>query len=144
MVVKSEWKNSFGSPINHLRNCWWTGDLPYGSCQVILTDNLGVRRLSAEFVPSLLTDDQKVCRQGVCVRTWKGVWKWALILSIALWLMMKNRCTVMIQNFSHPNGYCQVRPVQKSTTGSVKCENNDDCFFWHSSVHNDLFRVVKR
>lgn len=34
-------------------------NLSYGSVQTILTENLGMRRVSAKFVPRLLTDEQK-------------------------------------------------------------------------------------
>ena len=38
----------------------------YSVCQVILTENLNMRRVAAKFVPRLLTTDQKERRLGVC------------------------------------------------------------------------------
>jgi hypothetical protein len=33
--------------------------LSYGTCQSILSDELNIRKIAANFVPRLLTDDQK-------------------------------------------------------------------------------------
>lgn len=41
-------------------------NISYGSVQSILTDNLHMRRVSAKFVPRLLTDEQKANRVSVC------------------------------------------------------------------------------
>ena len=38
----------------------------YGTVQHILADNLNIRRISAKFVPRLLSDDQKALRVSVC------------------------------------------------------------------------------
>jgi hypothetical protein len=40
--------------------------LSYGTVQRILADNLNMRRISAKFVPRLLSDDQKAHRVSVC------------------------------------------------------------------------------
>jgi histone-lysine N-methyltransferase SETMAR len=40
--------------------------LSYGTVQRILADNLNMRRISARFVPRLLSDDQKALRVSVC------------------------------------------------------------------------------
>ena len=40
--------------------------LSYGTVHRILADNLNVRRISARFVPRLLSDDQKALRVFVC------------------------------------------------------------------------------
>jgi len=40
--------------------------LAYGTVQRIMADNLNTRRISARFVPRLLSDDQKVLRVSVC------------------------------------------------------------------------------
>jgi len=40
--------------------------LSYGTVQRILADNLNMRRISARFVPRLLSDDQKAHRISVC------------------------------------------------------------------------------
>jgi hypothetical protein len=40
--------------------------LSYGTVQCILADNLNMRRISAKFVPRLLSDDQKTNRVSVC------------------------------------------------------------------------------
>lgn len=40
--------------------------ISYGSCQEILTENLGMRRVAAKFVPRLLSVDQKQRRVDVC------------------------------------------------------------------------------
>jgi len=40
--------------------------LSYGVVQRILADNLNMRRISARFVPRLLSDDQKALRVSVC------------------------------------------------------------------------------
>jgi len=40
--------------------------LSYGNVQRILADNLNMRRISARFVPRLLSDDQKGNRVSVC------------------------------------------------------------------------------
>jgi len=40
--------------------------LSYGTVQLILADNLNMRRISARFVPRLLSDDQKTLRVSVC------------------------------------------------------------------------------
>jgi len=40
--------------------------LSYGTVQRILTDNLNMRRISARFVPRLMSDDQKALRVSVC------------------------------------------------------------------------------
>jgi len=40
--------------------------LSYGTVQRILEDNLNVRRISARFVPRLLSDDPKALRVSVC------------------------------------------------------------------------------
>jgi histone-lysine N-methyltransferase SETMAR len=40
--------------------------LSYGTVQCILADNLDMRRISAKFVPRLLSDDQKAHRLSVC------------------------------------------------------------------------------
>jgi histone-lysine N-methyltransferase SETMAR len=40
--------------------------LSYGTVQRILADNLNIRRISARFVPLLLSDDQKALRVSVC------------------------------------------------------------------------------
>jgi hypothetical protein len=40
--------------------------LSYGTIQRILADNLNMRRISARFVPRLLSDDQKALRVSVC------------------------------------------------------------------------------
>jgi len=40
--------------------------LSYGTTQRILADNLNMRRISARFVPRLLSDDQKALRVSVC------------------------------------------------------------------------------
>jgi hypothetical protein len=39
--------------------------LSYGTVQCILADNLNTRRISAQFVPRLLSDDQKAHRVSV-------------------------------------------------------------------------------
>ena len=41
-------------------------NISYGSVQSILTDDLQMRRVSAKFVPRLLTDEQKEIRVSVC------------------------------------------------------------------------------
>jgi histone-lysine N-methyltransferase SETMAR len=41
--------------------------LSYGTVQRILADNLSTRRISARFVPRLLSDDQKALRVSVCM-----------------------------------------------------------------------------
>jgi len=40
--------------------------LSYGTVQLIFGDNLNMRRISARFVPRLLSDDQKAHRVSVC------------------------------------------------------------------------------
>jgi len=40
--------------------------LSYGTVQRILADKLNMRRISARFVPRLLSDDQKALRVSVC------------------------------------------------------------------------------
>jgi hypothetical protein len=40
--------------------------LSYGTVQRILADSLNMRRISAKFVPRLLSDDQKALRVSVC------------------------------------------------------------------------------
>jgi hypothetical protein len=40
--------------------------LSYGIVQRILADNLNMRRISARYVPRLLSDDQKALRVSVC------------------------------------------------------------------------------
>jgi len=40
--------------------------LSYGTVQRILADNLNMRRISARFVPRLLSDDQKALHVSVC------------------------------------------------------------------------------
>jgi len=40
--------------------------LSYGTVQRILLDNWNMRRISARFVPRLLSDDQKALRVSVC------------------------------------------------------------------------------
>ena len=42
------------------------GGLSYGTVQRILADNLNLRRISARFVPRLLSDDQKALCVSVC------------------------------------------------------------------------------
>ena len=41
-------------------------DISFGSCQSILTENLGMRRVAAKFVPRLLTQEQKDNRVAIC------------------------------------------------------------------------------
>ena len=41
-------------------------DISIGSCHSILTQDLGMRRVAAKFVPRLLTDDQKQARLSAC------------------------------------------------------------------------------
>ena len=41
-------------------------ELSYGTVQRILADNLNMRRISARFVPRLLSDDQKAHRVSLC------------------------------------------------------------------------------
>ena len=41
-------------------------NISFGSCQAILTEDLGMRRVAAKFVPRLLKDDQKLSRVNVC------------------------------------------------------------------------------
>ncbi|XP_067930695.1 protein GVQW3-like [Watersipora subatra] len=41
--------------------------LSYGTCHIILTKDLDMRRISAKMVPKLLTDDQKEKRVGCCI-----------------------------------------------------------------------------
>jgi hypothetical protein len=43
-----------------------TVGLSYRTIQCILADNLNMRRISARFVPRLLSDDQKALRVSVC------------------------------------------------------------------------------
>ena len=38
----------------------------YGTCQRVLTEELGMHRVAAKFVPRILTDDQKQQRINVC------------------------------------------------------------------------------
>ncbi|KYQ56039.1 hypothetical protein ALC60_05022, partial [Trachymyrmex zeteki] len=40
-------------------------NISFGSCQSILTDVLGMTRVSAKFVPKLLNLDQKQCRMNI-------------------------------------------------------------------------------
>jgi len=40
--------------------------LSYGTVQRILAENVDMRRISARFVPRLLSDDQKALRLSVC------------------------------------------------------------------------------
>jgi histone-lysine N-methyltransferase SETMAR len=40
--------------------------ISFGSCQVILTEDLAMRRVAAKFVPRLLSDDHKSRRHEVC------------------------------------------------------------------------------
>ncbi|XP_067942994.1 protein GVQW3-like [Watersipora subatra] len=42
--------------------------LSYGTCHLILTKDLGMRRISAKMVPKLLTDDQKEKRVSCCIK----------------------------------------------------------------------------
>jgi hypothetical protein len=42
-----------------------TVGISYGVCQVILTENLNMRRIALKFVPRLFTDDQKQQRIDV-------------------------------------------------------------------------------
>lgn len=41
-------------------------DISFGSCQNILTEHLGMRRIAAKFVPRLLTQEQKDNRVTIC------------------------------------------------------------------------------
>jgi hypothetical protein len=43
------------------------GGISFGICQEIITENLNMRRISAKFVPRLLTNDQKQRRINVCL-----------------------------------------------------------------------------
>ena len=49
-----------------IRDRCTSAGISYGSCQEILTENLGMRRVAAKFVPRLLSVDQKQCRVDVC------------------------------------------------------------------------------
>ena len=40
--------------------------ISFGSCQRILTEHLGMRRIAAKFVPRLLSQDQKDNRVAIC------------------------------------------------------------------------------
>lgn len=42
--------------------------ISYGSAQSIISDDLGYRKVSAKWVPRLLTEDQKANRLAVCER----------------------------------------------------------------------------
>lgn len=42
--------------------------ISYGSCQTIITEDLGFRKVCARWVPRLLTTDQKLRRLEVCQR----------------------------------------------------------------------------
>jgi histone-lysine N-methyltransferase SETMAR len=44
-----------------------TVGISYGICQETLTENFNMRRISAKFVPRLLTNDQKQRRINLCV-----------------------------------------------------------------------------
>jgi len=41
-------------------------EVGYGTCQQVLTEELGMHRVAAKFVPRILTADQKQQRVNVC------------------------------------------------------------------------------
>jgi len=41
-------------------------EVGYGTCQQVLTEELGMHRIAAKFVPRILTADQKQQRVNVC------------------------------------------------------------------------------
>ena len=41
-------------------------EIGYGTCQWVLMEELGMHRVTAKFVPRILTDDQKQQRINVC------------------------------------------------------------------------------
>jgi hypothetical protein len=49
--------------------------LPYGTVQRMLGANLNMRRISAKFVPRLLSDDRKAHRVSVWFGSWHYLWR---------------------------------------------------------------------
>ncbi|PNF22736.1 hypothetical protein B7P43_G06662 [Cryptotermes secundus] len=88
------------------------------STNTILTEDLGMRRVAAKFVPKLLSPEQ----QQLCFEVTQVMLECAY-RGDELWVYGYDLETkVQASQWKHE--------AQKSTTGSEKCEGDTDCFFF--------------
>jgi hypothetical protein len=87
-----------------------------GSCRTVLTEDLGMYWVSAEFVQRLLTGDQKLQQFSICEN----------LLQMSL-LVMRPGCTVTLKPNNNPrNGRVLLSPPQESMTRVLASES----FIW--------------
>lgn len=90
--------------------------ISWSSIQRILTQDLGMKRITAKFVPRALTDNQKECRVETCRDLKEQLKTDPDFLS----KVMNHGAMVMTQrqNNSPPNGRCHRHPDQKNVAKS--------------------------
>jgi len=69
--------------------------LEFGAVQSILTEDSGMRRVSAKFIAKLLSDEQRVSRVQVCMTCWKPAERIQILFGTSL-RVTKSGCVDMI------------------------------------------------
>jgi len=106
----------------------------WSSVQHILTQDLGMRRVAAKFVPRLLTEDQRQSRLAVCQDLKRELQNDPNFLSRVI-TGDESLCYVYDPESKQASSQWKTpispRP-KKNQTGEIECQNNADLFLRHS------------
>ena len=106
--------------------------LSYGTIQHVFVDKLNMRRISARFVPRLLSDNQKAHCISVCVEFKQQARDNPIFISSII-TVMKHGCMVMTLTLSSSpcSGSHQIHHSQKKRSSSQQGQVHVDRFFQH-------------
>ena len=118
---------------------WWTihdiaeeVGIGYGTCQWVLTEELGTHRVTAKFVPRILTADQKQQCVNVCTERCQLNYNDETFLPRVItgdqsWVYGYDPETKQ----KSPSGKAPCHQGQKSQRGEKQCQEHDHHFLWH-------------
>jgi hypothetical protein len=103
-------------------------NLSFGTCQAILTQDLGLRRVSAKLVPRLLTQDKTEHRATSC----RELLQRAVVTPPSYQALSQEMnhgfmATTLTQNKCQ-NGRRRRTSTEESEASSAKCQDNADHF----------------